>query len=126
MTAAGAEGRYGYYEALDYTPARLPEDQNVSVVRQYMAHHQGMSLVALANVLYRGALCHDFHAEPMVQATELLLQERTPRDVPLARVRIEETEGRSGRWSPSFCAGSIPRTTACPARISCRTAATAS
>src|SRR5471030_1917173 len=59
-----------------------------------MAHHQGMSLVAFANVLYRSALCHDFHAEPMVQATELLLQERTPRDVPLARVRIEETQGQ--------------------------------
>jgi len=94
LTAAGAEGRYGYYEALDYTPTRLPENQKVAVVQEYMAHHQGMSLVALANVLYRGVLRHDFHAEPMVQATELLLQERTPRDVPLARVRIEETEGQ--------------------------------
>jgi len=93
LTAAGGEGRYGYYEALDYTPTRLPEDQKVAVVQQYMSHHQGMSLVALANVLYRGTLCHYFHAEPMVQATELLLQERTPRDVPLARVRIEETQG---------------------------------
>lgn len=93
LSAAGGEGRYGFYEALDYTPTRLPENQKVAVVREYMAHHQGMSLVALANVLYRGVLCQDFHAEPMVQATELLLQERTPRDVPLARVRIEETQG---------------------------------
>ncbi len=93
LTAAGAEGRYGYYEALDYTPMRLPEDQKVAVVQEYMSHHQGMSLVALANVLYHGVLCHYFHAEPMVQATELLLQEKTPRDVPLARVRIEETQG---------------------------------
>ena len=93
LTAAGAEGRYGFYEALDYTPTRLPEDQKVAVVQEYMAHHQGMSLVSIANVLYRGALRHDFHAEPMVQAAELLLQERTPRDVPLARVRIEEMQG---------------------------------
>ena len=60
LTDAGAEGRYGYYEALDYTPTRLPEDQKVAVVQEYMAHHQGMSLVAFANVLYRGALRQRF------------------------------------------------------------------
>ena len=93
LTITGGEGRYGYYEALDYTPTRLPEDQKVAVVQEYMAHHQGMSLAALANVVYRGALTHYFHAEPMVQAAELLLQEKTPRNVPLARVRMEETQG---------------------------------
>ena len=78
-------GRYGWYEALDYTPARVPEGERWPIVRAYMAHHQGMTLVALANALHDGAMRARFHAEPIVQATELLLQERTPRDVAVAR-----------------------------------------
>ena len=77
----GARGRYGWYEALDYTPIRLPENEKVAVIRCYMAHHQGMTLISLANALHNGAMRVRFHAEPIVQATELLLQERTPRDV---------------------------------------------
>src|SRR5438309_5008240 len=57
-----------------------------------MAHHQGMSLVALANVLYEGVMRARFHAEPRMQATELLLQERTPRDVLVTRPRVEEVQ----------------------------------
>jgi cyclic beta-1,2-glucan synthetase len=90
LTEAGASGRYGLYEALDYTATRVPEDQRVAVVRAYMAHHQGMSLVALANVLYENVMRARFHAEPRMQATELLLQERTPRDILVARPRVEE------------------------------------
>ncbi|QSA97767.1 GH36-type glycosyl hydrolase domain-containing protein [Methylococcus sp. EFPC2] len=74
----GAAGRYGYYEALDFTPTRLAEGQRVAVVRCYMAHHQGMSLVALANVLHDGAMRHRFHRAPFIQAADLLLQERIP------------------------------------------------
>src|SRR5260370_22967933 len=55
-----------------------------------MAHHQGMTVVALANVLFDGKPRDRFHAEPMVQATELLLQERTPRDVSVMHPRAEE------------------------------------
>jgi cyclic beta-1,2-glucan synthetase len=90
LTEAGASGRYGFYEALDYTATRVPENQAVAVVRAYMAHHQGMSLVALANVLHDGVMRARFHAEPRMQATELLLQERTPRDVLITRPRVEE------------------------------------
>jgi cyclic beta-1,2-glucan synthetase len=89
IAAAGGSGRYGWYEALDYTPARLPVGEKVAVVRAYMAHHQGMSLVAIANVLQDGLMRSRFHAEPMMQATELLLQERTPRDVAIALPRDE-------------------------------------
>jgi len=90
LAEAGASGRYGFYEALDYTATRVPENQKVAVVRAYMAHHQGMSLVALANVLHDGVMRARFHAEPRMQATELLLQERTPRDVLITRPRVEE------------------------------------
>ena len=81
----GACGRYGFYEALDYTPIRLPEGASVAIVRAYMAHHQGMTIVAIADALLDGAMRARFHAEPMIQATELLLQERTPRDVAVMR-----------------------------------------
>ena len=90
LAEAGGKGTYGFYEALDYTSERVPEGKDNAVVRAYLAHHQGMSLVALVNVLRDGAMRARFHAEPMVQATELLLQERTPRDVLVARPRAEE------------------------------------
>ena len=92
LAAAGASGAYGFYEALDYTAPRLPEGSKVAVVRAYMAHHQGMVLVAIANALHGGRMRARFHAAPSVQATELLLQERTPRDVAVARPRAEEVQ----------------------------------
>ena len=92
LAAAGASGRYGLHEALDYTPRRLPEGASVAVVKSYMAHHQGMALVAIGNVLNEAAMVRRFHAEPVVQATELLLQERMPRDVLVARPRADEVK----------------------------------
>ena len=74
----GALGRFGFYEALDFTPIRLAEGQKVAIVRCYMAHHQGMSLVAIANVVYDGAMRHHFHCSHLIQAADLLLQERVP------------------------------------------------
>jgi len=90
LNNAGAGGRYGFQEALDYTARRLPEGASVAIVKSYMAHHQGMALVALGNVLNDRAMVERFHAEPIVEATELLLQERMPRDVLVARPRAEE------------------------------------
>ena len=90
LAARGAQGRYGFYEALDYTPSRIPERSGVGMVRAYMAHHQGMSLVALGNVVHQGLTQARFHAAPLVRAADLLLQERAPRDVAVARPRAEE------------------------------------
>ena len=92
LAGAGGRGRYGWYEALDYTPARLPEGETVAIVRAYMAHHQGMTVVALANALHHGMMPARFHAEPIIQATELLLQERAPRDVDAAHSRRESVK----------------------------------
>ncbi|MFS4458043.1 GH36-type glycosyl hydrolase domain-containing protein [Bdellovibrio sp. HCB2-146] len=75
----GVEGDFGFYEAVDFTSERLRAHQSYQVIRCYMAHHQGMSLVSLANVFFDGVMIRRFHSEPIVQATELLLQERTPR-----------------------------------------------
>ncbi len=90
LEEAGALGRYGFYEALDYTPSRLPEQARLAVVRAYMTHHQGMTIVALGNVLHNGRTRRRFHSHPLVQAAELLLQERTPRSVAVTRPRGEE------------------------------------
>jgi cyclic beta-1,2-glucan synthetase len=92
LERAGARGSYGFYEALDYTPSNLPDGARVAVVRSFMAHHQGMLLVALGNVVHDGRTRRRFHAHPMVQATELLLQERTPRSVAVTRPRGEEVQ----------------------------------
>ena len=90
LNSLGAQGRYGYYEALDFTPSRLPEDGESVLVRAYMAHHQAMSLISVTNVIFAG-LCRDlFHSDPWVRAAELLLHERVPRDVEVARPRAEE------------------------------------
>ncbi|MCI0543798.1 MAG: glycosyl transferase, partial [Actinobacteria bacterium] len=90
LDGLGAMGSYGYYEALDFTPGRLPEDGDVVVVRAYMAHHQAMSLVSLTNVIFDGLVRDLFHVDPSVRAAELLLHERVPRDVEVARPRAEE------------------------------------
>ena len=89
LTAIGARGAYGFHEALDYTRSRVPDGAEVAIVRAYMAHHQGMSIVSIANVLLDGEMRERFHTEPSVQATELLLQERAPRDVSIVRPRAQ-------------------------------------
>lgn len=95
LQGAGARGRYGFYEALDYTPLRVPDGENVAIVSAFMAHHQGMTIVAIADALLDGLMRARFHAEPIIQATELLLQERTPRDVAVAQPLAAETRSAS-------------------------------
>ena len=100
LTREGAEGPLGYYDAIDYT-VRKPDETGDSagaplgpgvVVKTYLAHHQGMTLVAIANVLLGDVMVDRFHADRRVQATELLLQERIPREAPVIEPRpAEET-----------------------------------
>ncbi|HWW94566.1 MAG TPA: glucoamylase family protein, partial [Vicinamibacteria bacterium] len=101
LAGEGLEGQYGYYEAIDYTHGKTDEPGSVGreaspsqgvVVRAYMAHHQGMTLVSLANALLGDPMVKRFHADPRVQATELLLQERVPRQAAVTQPRpVEET-----------------------------------
>ena len=79
LAAEGFVGKYGFYEAIDYTPSRLPRGQASAVVRSFMAHHQGMSFLSLAYVLLDRPMQKRFESEPMFQATMLLLQERIPK-----------------------------------------------
>jgi cyclic beta-1,2-glucan synthetase len=91
LAELGARGEYGWYEAVDYTRSRLPDGVKFAIMRAYMAHHHAMSVVSVANALHDGAMRARFHREPIIEATELLLQERMPRDVALARPPPEQT-----------------------------------
>ncbi|MEI6034201.1 MAG: glucoamylase family protein [Verrucomicrobiae bacterium] len=75
----GREGAYGFYEAVDYTPSRIPPGQSEATVRSFMAHHQGMSLLALAYVLRDRPMQRRFLACPHLKAADLLLHERVPK-----------------------------------------------
>ncbi|SHN16741.1 GH36-type glycosyl hydrolase domain-containing protein [Roseibium suaedae] len=90
LEEAGGLGAYGFYEALDFTPSRVLPGQRVSVVQSYMAHHQGMTIAAIANALTDGQIRARFHREPMIHASELLLQERLPRDIARTLPTLEE------------------------------------
>jgi len=80
----GAYGPLGFYEAIDYTKSHMDdEEENFEIVRSYMAHHQGMSLLAISNVIYSNLLQNRFHSDPLVRACELLLQERIPKGIPI-------------------------------------------
>jgi cyclic beta-1,2-glucan synthetase len=83
LQALGAEGSYGFFEAVDFTASRLDKGERYQVVRSYMAHHQGMGFVALANRLLGDPMPRRFRAEPRIRAAELLLQERIPLDAPI-------------------------------------------
>jgi len=94
LAAAGLDGTYGFFDAIDYssrsdrTEGTLPLIRSHgTVVRASMAHHQGMTLVSLANVLLRDRMVDRFHDDPRVKATELLLQERIPRLIPVTQPR---------------------------------------
>ncbi len=109
LRTQGAEGRYGFYESIDYTAGRVPAGQSRAVVRAYFAHHQGMSYVALVNALTDTVMQRRFHADPMVNAAELLLQERVPRNIVLVEPHVEEVrEVRSVRELPPPVARTYP------------------
>ena len=79
LAANGLEGKYGFYEAIDYTPSRLPRGKSSAVVRSFMAHHESMSFLSLAYLLLDCPMQKRFESEPLFQATALLLQERIPK-----------------------------------------------
>lgn len=79
LAATGFLGDYGFFEAIDYTPSRVPRGKSYAIVRSFMAHHQGMSLLAFEHVLLDKLMQRRFMSAPLVKATELLLQERVPK-----------------------------------------------
>ena len=90
LSDMGACGQFGFYEAIDFTRRRLPQNVSFAIVRAFMAHHQGMTIVSVENAIMNGRMRERFHADPSVRATELLLHERPPRDVSMPRPWVAE------------------------------------
>ena len=114
LAGEGFTGELGFYEAIDYTPARLPRGQAHALVRSYMAHHQGMTLLSLAQVLLDGRMQARFASDPACQATLLLLQERIPRATALYLPPTPATDARTapadaGSAMRSFSGPDTPR-----------------
>jgi cellobiose phosphorylase len=97
LAANGLAGPFGFYEAIDYTPSRLPRGQASAVIRSFMAHHQGMTLLSLASLLLDRPMQKRFASVPSFQATALLLQERIPKTTAFySATHGEITDGRTG------------------------------
>ena len=88
MAKKGFTGTYGFFEAIDYTPSRLPRGQEHVIIQSFMIHHQGMSLLALAHLLLNQPMQKRFKSDVQFQATLLLLQERIPRITALSAPNI--------------------------------------
>jgi cyclic beta-1,2-glucan synthetase len=103
LEAMGIGGAYGFYEAVDLTPRRMPPGETSAIIRSFMAHHQGMSLLSLVNLLRDNSMQRRFLACPLLKAADLLLQERMPRtpaniftgDLALETSRTLVSEGES-------------------------------
>ncbi|MCY6958910.1 GH36-type glycosyl hydrolase domain-containing protein [Clostridium brassicae] len=95
LIGEGLEGRYGLYEAIDYTKERIPKDNKKPIVKCFMVHHEGMSLMALDNVLNKNILQERFHNISEVKATELLLQEKVPNRIIYEREHKFEASDRN-------------------------------
>lgn len=103
LQALGGRGRYGFIEALDYSAAGRTGDEPFTPVDTVMAHHQGMSIVALANVLLAGVAQRWGMANAHVQAVSSLLHERVPREVPVRRaLPAERPEWTQRRRTPGL------------------------
>ena len=86
-------GLYGMYEAIDFTPDRLLVSDTSSVISEYMAHHQGMILMALVNYFYKNKMVRRMHKDPRIQSVELLLQEQIPQAAPLQNPYAGDVKG---------------------------------
>ncbi len=92
LNEISAISTYGFYEAVDYTASRLPLLETQAMVQEYMAHHQGMIFVTLANYLFDNTMVRRFHDDSRMQSVELLLQERIPHQIFTQPPMPEETQ----------------------------------
>ena len=79
LDSEGLMGKFGFYEAVDYTPSRLPRGQSNVVIKSFLTHHEGMSLLSLAYLILDCPMQKRFESDPLFESTILLLQERIPK-----------------------------------------------
>lgn len=85
-------GKFGFYEALDYTPGRIRSNEKCEVVKTYMAHHQALILLAINNLMNQNILQERFMEQPEIKAVDILLQETMPEDVIITKEKKEKIE----------------------------------
>ena len=107
LAANGFLGSYGFYEAIDYTPSRVPRGKSFAIVRTFMAHHQGMSFLAFEHALLNRPMQRRFMSSPLVRAAELLLQERVPKQG--ATLHPHTAEVSASARPPAAAEGAIMR-----------------
>jgi cyclic beta-1,2-glucan synthetase len=105
LAAAGYQGAYGLYEAIDFTPTRVPRGKSSVPLRSFMAHHQGMSFLALTYLLLDRPMQRRFLSDPYFKATELLLQERIPKVA--SPLQPHAAEVSAARRPPSVAAATM-------------------
>jgi hypothetical protein len=82
MSKTGIEGKYGMYEAVDFTESRIAGDEKRKIITSYMSHHQGMSFIALSNVIHDNSMQRRFMENIVMRSASILLEERIPRIIP--------------------------------------------
>ena len=92
LKKVGAFGEYGFYEAVDYTLNRLKKGEKYAVVKTYMAHHQGLILNSINNVLNQDIIQKRFNNNPEIEAVNILLEERMPVDLIITKEKKETPE----------------------------------
>lgn len=92
LESQGMKSRYGFYEAIDYTPARLEKGKNFEPVKTYMAHHQGLILLSICNLVKDRIVQKRFMQNPEMQSISILLEERMPENVIVAKEKKEKPE----------------------------------
>ena len=85
-------GKYGLYESIDFTPERLGNNKKYEVVKTYMAHHQGLILLSINNLVNNNILQERFHKNPEIKSVDILLQEKLPEDMSITKERKEKIE----------------------------------
>lgn len=88
----GMIGKFGLYEAIDYTPRRLGINQKYEIVKTYMAHHQALILLSINNLINNNILQERFMEQPQIKAVDILLQEIMPEDVIITKEKKEKPE----------------------------------
>ncbi len=96
LVKLGGCGLYGFYDSIDFSPLRQKENEQYKVVKTYMGHHHGMSLLAVDNILHGWKIHHYFHSDLRTKGCELLLQERVPRGIPVKEPHPIEVEMEPG------------------------------
>ena len=89
IEADGCLGKYGFYESIDYTPVRVGKNRK-KVVKTYMAHHQGLILLSVNNILRNNILRKRFNMNPEIEASNILLQERMPIQLIITKEKKEK------------------------------------